>query len=46
MSCWRHDYDAREYICRCDPPVEGDTGWSVDHTTPEYDPANYQEPKR
>lgn len=25
-KCWRHDYEHREYICRCDPPVEGDTG--------------------
>lgn len=25
-KCWRHDYGHREYVCTCDPPVEGDTG--------------------
>lgn len=26
-ACWRHDYEHREYICTCSPPVAGDTGW-------------------
>jgi hypothetical protein len=34
-KCWRHDYGHREYVCRCDPPREGDTGMDPADTAPE-----------
>jgi hypothetical protein len=25
MTCWRHDYAHREYVCTCDPVIADDT---------------------
>ena len=33
MSCWRHDYNHREYICRCNPVRADDAGYDIGSNT-------------
>lgn len=36
-KCWRHDYDHREYVCRCVPPRLDDAGFEDTLNPPAAD---------